>query len=458
MSRQVAEDTTPIEEPRQLLDYLLAGAKPPSRWGHGIEYERIGVFTASGETVPFSGQQSVEAVLKAMAQQHGWTPLEENGHVVEVSHGDLALTLEPGAQLEFVGPVHFHIDSLNEELCKVMRQVDAVSAPLGISWLAMGVNPFTPVESIGWIPKSRYGIMSRRLGRRGKLAHYMMKATAGIQGNFDFSSGEDAMAKLRLAMATTSLLTALLANSPLYVGRPNRFHTMRAFIWLDTDPDRCGLLKLAFRDDLDLQTYVDYALAIPMLFIVRDGKWIDMDGYTFRRFMDEGRESWHATVSDWALHLTTIFPEVRLKQYMEVRGADSVPPDLAVAMMACWKGLLYGPRAAEEAWRLMADLSWAQRQQLHRDVCTSGLEASVKGTPVTELARQLLEIARQGLKEQETDQRNAEAPYLEPLFALLGPPPASPAARLEKLWKDPWEGDREQLVEYGSRITLDCDQ
>jgi glutamate--cysteine ligase len=456
MSRQVAEDTTPIEEPQQLLDYLLAGAKPRSRWGHGIEYERIGVFTASGETVPFSGQQSVEAVLKALAEQHGWTPLEENGHVVELSRGDLAFSLEPGAQLEFVGPVHFHIDSLNSELCNIMCQVDAVSAPLGISWLALGVNPFTPVERIGWIPKSRYRIMSRRLARRGRLGHHMMKATAGIQGNFDFGSAEDAMSKLRLAMGATSILTALLANSPLYVGRLNRFRTMRAFIWLDTDPDRCGLLELAFRNDLDLQTYVDYALAIPMMFIVRDGQWVDMEGYTFRRFLDEGRESWHATVSDWALHLTTIFPEVRLKQYLEVRGADSVPPDLAVGLMACWKGLLYGPRAAEEAWRLVAHLSWAQRQQLHRDVCTVGLAATVRGTPVAELARQLLEIARQGLEEQKAEGRPAETPYLEPLFALLNPTAASPAARLERLWKDSWEGDRAKLVDYGSRITLDC--
>ena len=453
MSRQVAEDTTRIEEPQQLLDYLLAGAKPPSRWGHGIEYERIGVFTESGETVPFSG---VEAVLRALAEQHGWTPLEENGHVVELSRGDLALTLEPGAQLEFVGPVHFHIDSLNDELCNVMCQVDAVSAPLGISWLAVGVNPFTPVESIGWIPKSRYRIMSRRLARRGSLAHHMMKATAGIQGNFDFGSAEDAMAKLRLAMGATSILTALLANSPLYVGVPNGFRTMRAFIWLDTDPDRCGLLELAFRDELDLQTYVDYALAIPMLFIVRDGKWIDMEDYTFRRFLDAGRESWHATMSDWALHLTTIFPEVRLKQYMEVRGADSVPPDLAVGLMACWKGLLYGKRASEEAWRLLADLSWAQRQQLHRDACTLGLAASVHNTPVAELARQLLEIARQGLQEQQAEDRPAETPYLDPLFALLGPPAASPAAHLARLWKDSWQGDRARLVDHGSRITLDC--
>ncbi len=456
MSRQVAEDRTPIETPQQLLDYLLAGAKPRSRWGHGIEYERIGVFTASGETVPFSGRPSVETVLKALAEQHGWTALEENGHVVELSRGELAFSLEPGAQLEFVGPVHFHIDDLNEELCNVMSQVDAVSAPLGISWLAIGLNPFTPVERIGWIPKDRYGIMSRRLGRSGRLGHYMMKATAGIQGNFDFGSAEDAMVKLRMAMGVTSILTALLANSPLYVGVPNQFRTMRAFIWLDTDQDRCGLLELAFRKEPELQTYVDYALAIPMLFIVRDGKWIDMKGYTFRRFMDLGRESWHATMSDWALHLTTIFPEVRLKQYLEVRGADSVPPDLAVGLMACWKGLLYGPRALDEAWRLVADLGWAQRQQLHRDVCTHGLAASVHGTPVAELARQLLEIARQGLQEQEVEDRPAETPYLEPLFALLGPPAESPATRLERLWKGAWKGNRETLVDHCSRITLRC--
>jgi glutamate--cysteine ligase len=456
MSRQVAEDTTPIEEPQQLVEHLLEGAKPPERWGHGIEYERIGVFTASGETVPFAGEQSVEAVLRALAREHGWTAVEENGHVVEVSRDDLAIALEPGAQLEFVGPVHFHVESLHQELCNVMGQVDAVSQPLGISWLAVGVNPFTPVERIGWIPKSRYRIMSRRLGKRGRLAHYMMKATAGIQGNFDFASAEDAMAKLRLAMGATSLLTALLANSPLYLGVPNGFRSMRAFIWLDTDPDRCGLLEMAFRGDLDLRSYVDYALAIPMLFIVRDGRWIDMEGYTFRRFLDEGRESWRATISDWALHLTTIFPEVRLKQYLEVRGADSVPPDLAVGLMACWKGLLYGQNASQDAWSLLSDLSWAERQQLHRDACTDGLASQVRKAPVGDLVRQLLEIARQGLQELEDGQRRAETPYLEPLFALLDEPAASPAARLEELWTGDWDGDRQKLIRHVSRNTLDC--
>jgi glutamate--cysteine ligase len=456
MSRQVAADTTPIREAGQLIGYLRDGAKPRSRWGHGIEYERIGVFTQSGETVPFSGELSVEAVLRALGREHGWETVEEEGHVIELARGATAVALEPGAQLEFVGPVHTHLDALHAELCGFLGQAEKAAAPLGISWLALGVNPFTPVERIGWIPKSRYKIMSRRLGRRGRLAHYMMKATAGIQGNFDFDSDADAMEKFRLAMGLSSILTALLANSPLYAGVLNGFQTMRAFIWLDTDPDRCGLLELAFQEPLELQSYVDYALSVPMLFIVRDGRWIDMQGFTFRRFLSEGRESFRATIADWALHLTTLFPEVRLKQYLEVRGADSVPPDLAVAMMAAWKGLLYGDGARRQAWEAVSDWSWPERQQLHRDVCSHGLGARLRGRTVAELAREILAIAKQGLRELEADGERSETEYLEPLFTLLDAGGLSPAARLQALWSDHWKQDRAKLVAYGSQNTLDC--
>ena len=457
MSRQVAEDATPIESVEQLCRYILEGAKPPERHGHGLEYERLGVFLESGETVPFAGNPSVQSVLRALAEEHGWAPLLQEGQLVELQRGSAAVSLEPGAQLEFAGSVHRDLESLRDELCGFLDDVNRVSQPLGIGWLALGLNPFTPVERIGWIPKSRYRIMSSRLGKRGRLAHYMMKATAGIQGNFDFESETDAMEKLRLAMGVTSISTAIMANSPLYLGRPNDFQSMRAFIWLDTDPDRCGLLKFAFHRSAGIQSYVDYALSVPVLFIVRDGRWIDMEGYTFRRFLSEGREEWRATFADWALHLTTLFPEVRLKRYLEVRGTDSVDSELTVAAMAWWKGLLYSAEARRAAWKLVERFTWHQRQQLHRDICSHGLEAEVDGTPVRELARQLTAVARTGLSQMHASgDWQDETAFLDPLEQIIEDPEAAPARQILLRWEKEWDGDRSRLVEYCSRTTLRC--
>jgi glutamate--cysteine ligase len=451
MARQVTEDATPIEAIGQLTDYFLEGAKPRSDWGHGIEFEWIGVFTESGETVPFEGERSIVSVLQGLSQRHGWTAVHEGEHLVALQRRTSAVSLEPGAQLEFAGSVHNHLTSLQEELRGFREEVDDVSNSLGISWLAIGLNPFTPVERIGWIPKARYRIMSRRLGKRGKLAHHMMKGTAGFQGNFDFGSEANAIRKFRLAMGVTSVSTALLANSPIYLGVPNRFLSMRAFIWLDTDPDRCGLLELAFHPESGFRSYIDYALSVPLLFIVRDGRWIDMEGFTFRRFMAEGRGEWRATVSDWTRHLTTLFPEARLKRYLEVRGADSVGSGLALALMAWWKGLLYSERALDDAWRMVADLTWPERQQLHRDVCANGPDATVRGRPMREMARELTEISRQGLAEQR-DAGHAldEIAFLDPIQELLEDTEGAPARRLLDRWEGEWKRDRSLLVRFCS--------
>lgn len=459
MSRQVAEDSTILESTDQLLAHLRSGFKPPGDWGTGIEYERIGLFRDSGETVPYAGEESVESVLRELADRHGWTALSQEGHLLELQRDGAAVSLEPGAQMEFAGSVHRDLEALQGELCSFLQEAEEAAAGHGISFLGIGLNPFTPVERIGWIPKPRYKIMSRRLAARGKLAHYMMKATSGIQGNFDFSSEEDAVQKLRLAMGITSVSTALAANSPLYAGRPNRFRSMRGFIWLDTDPDRCGLLDLAFYPDEGYQRYLDYALSVPVLFVVRDGRWIDMEGYTFRRFLAEGREGIRPTMADWVLHLTTLFPEVRLKQYLEVRGMDSVDAGLAVALMAWWKGLLYSNAASEAAWQEVADLSWSERQQLHRDICTSGLGAVVRQRTVAQLASRLTAIADEGLRRLHRDGRAAdETGFLDPIREILASPALAPAARLMSFWNGPWAGDRGRLVEYCSRITLGCQE
>jgi glutamate--cysteine ligase len=457
MSRQVAADATPIEGIDQLLAIFRGGSKPRSAWGTGIEYERIGLFGETGETVPYAGRPSVSAVLATMAEEHGWTPLHEGENLVELQRAGAAVSLEPGSQLEFASSVHRTLSSLGTELCGFMADAEEAAAPFGIRWAAIGLNPFTPVERIGWIPKARYQVMARRLGLRGRLAHHMMKATAGIQGNFDYGSEEDAVEKLRLATAVTSLVTAMVANSPLYAGAPNSFQSMRAFIWLDTDPDRCGLLQEAFRPEAGFRAYLDYALAIPVLFIVRDGRWIDMEGFTFRRFLDEGREGWRATLADWRLHLTTLFPEVRLKTYLEVRGADSVSCDLAVALMALWKGLLYGDRARGDAWRLVGGWSWAERQQLHRDVCSRGLAAEIRGRGAAEVGRDLVAIAAAGLGEtRAVEGGDDEASALDPLRAVIADPAARPAAQILRGWGGDWRRSRAELVAHVSQIRPPC--
>ncbi len=448
MSRQVAEDTRPIETTDQLTDYFLEGAKPRSDWGHGIEYEWLGILTDSGKTVPFEGERSVTSVLRGLSHRYGWTPVYEKGHLVELQRGTSAVSLEPGAQLEFAGSVHKKLDSLQEELRLFQEELRDISDSLGISWLAIGLNPFTPIERIRWIPKARYRIMSRRLEKRGTLAHHMMKGTAGFQGNFDFSSEVDAMRKFRLAMGVTSVTTALLANSPVYLGAPSGFLSTRSRIWLDTDPDRCGLLELAFHPESGLGSYTEYALSIPLLFIVRDGRWIDMEGFTFQRFMFEGHPEWRATMADWALHLTTLFPEVRLKRYLEVRGADSAASSLALALTAWWKGLLYSERALDEAWQTVADLTWPERQQLHWDVCKHGLDAATRGRSVRELARELTEISRQGLVEQrDAGHAPDETDFLDPILELLEDAEGAPASRLLNLWEREWMRDRSLLLQ-----------
>jgi glutamate--cysteine ligase len=457
MSRLVAEDATPIQDLAQLHDYFRSGARPAGAFGVGIEYERIGLFRGSGETAPFAGRESVQTALRRLAEDGGWTPLRQEGHLVELQRQGAAVSLEPGAQLEFASSIHRDLEALRAELCGFLAEAERAAEPLGIAWVAVGLNPFTPVERIGWIPKSRYRIMSRRLGRRGRLAHHMMKATAGIQGNFDYASEEDAMRKFRLAMGVTSVTTALLANSPLYVGAANGFQSMRSFVWQDTDPDRCGLLELAFRAEEGFRPYLDYALSVPVLFVVRDGRWIDMAGYDFRRFAAEGRGEWRATMADWALHLTTLFPEVRLKRYLEVRGADSVDAGLAVALMAWWKGLLYGARALDDAWRLVSGWSWSERGQLHRDVAVEGLSARVRGRSVREIARDLTAIAEAGLREWRATARGPdETGLLEPIRIVLEDPSRQPARRLLAAWEGEWRRERARLIDSCSRIPLPC--
>ena len=431
----------PIRSHGQLLDYFREGMKEPSAWGIGLEYERLGVVTTTVEAIPFSGTRGVEAVLDAMASAYGWEKQDEGGRTIALRRGTASVTLEPGGQLELSGRVHGDLCSMRDELAGHLGDSVAVSDPLGITWIPLGLHPVSRVEEIEWVPKGRYKIMGPFLGARGRLGHHMMKGTAGVQLNLDYSSEEDAADKLRTAMGITSILTAVCANSPFYDGRRTGFMSRRAHIWTDTDPARCGLLEFTLRDGLTFQDYKEYALDVPLLFALRDGRWIDLGGITFRRFLEEGCGGLRATMGDWALHLTTIFTEVRLKTYVEVRGSDSISPDLVMAVAALWKGILYDPEARREAWGLVKEISFADRLAFHHEAAARGPMARVGGRPALAAAGDLLALAREGLGRVAASgiagpcRVEAEKALLDPFEELLATEGGCPAAGTLRAWE-----------------------
>ena len=272
------------------------------------------------------GKATVERLLRELVQERGWTPDEEDGHILGASCSETRITLEPGGQVELSGGVHCTLAAVRDELGRFITELSALPSASGIAWLGVGLQPLASLDTIPWIPKKRYGIMREYLPRRGRRAHIMMKQTACIQINLDYSNEADAIDKLRTAMGLTPLVTALFANSPLTEGRLNGMMSYRAWVWRDTDPDRCGLLPFVFKDGAGFGDYLDYTLDVPMFFVVRRGEWKAANGMTFRKFMRRGFEKEPATLADFEMHLSTLFPEVRLKSYIEMRGADSADP------------------------------------------------------------------------------------------------------------------------------------
>jgi glutamate--cysteine ligase len=435
--------SAPVRGTDDLTSVFSAGEKPRARFGVGIEYERLPVSLDTGLAIPYAAPPrgarpaaSVEAFLGGL-ESRGWAAERERGRIIALRRNGTRVTLEPGAQVELSGSVHTDLARANEELDTFLREADEVAEPMGIAFLGLGVQPFTPSESISWVPKGRYGIMAPWLARRGHLAHHMMKATAGCQVNLDFSSEEEAMAMMRTAMGVSTVVTALCANSPLSNGQLNGFLTRRSHIWQHTDPDRCGLLEFALQPEARYRDYAAYALDVPMLFVVRDHAWVNMTGRTFRQYL-AGGGGLVPTAGDWALHLTTLFPEVRLKSYLEVRGSDSGAPDLVMAQAALWKALLYDPQARRKAWELVSRPTFAQRLAFWRDVTRQGLGARLLGVPAAELAAELIRLADAALPPH-------EAALLEPMRTAASTG-ITPADALRAWWTGPCRREPRRLV------------
>jgi len=447
MSQYVAESGMPvlIERYEQLVAYFEQACKPRANWKIGTEYEKVAVWAANGHAVPFTG--GIEEILRRLAERYDWEPIVEDGRVVALHGAAAAITLEPGGQLELSGQQCDSVHCAHSEFKEHVKQIVTVGDELGVAFLGLGMQPISTLAAIEWVPKKRYGIMGPYMLRVGSLGQRMMKQTATVQVNIDYGSEGDAMTKLRTGMGIAPLLTAMFANSPISDGRLNGFLSFRGHIWTDTDPARCGLLPFVFDRNCGFSDYVEYALDVPMYFLVREGRWIDMTAFTFRRFWTEGYAGERATLADWNAHLTTLFPEFRLKGYIEARSIDSQAPELMLAAPALIKGIFYDDDCLGAAWDMVKRWSWEERLALYHDVHRQALRTRIGGLEVRELAWELVQIAEAGLQRQrQATNGESEALYLERLRDLVHRG-RCPAELIVEKWNGTWRREPTRLVE-----------
>ncbi|MCI0599085.1 MAG: glutamate--cysteine ligase, partial [Beijerinckiaceae bacterium] len=441
----------------QLVAWIEAGAKPPELFRIGTEHEkipfyRIDRFPVPYEGVPARGQGGIRALLEGMREKLAWVPVTDGPHIIGLydAKSGAGISLEPGGQFELSGAPLETIHQTSGELDAHFSALKAVAAPLGINFLSLGMSPKWRRAETPLMPKQRYAIMTKYMPKVGSHGLDMMFRTCTVQANFDYSSEADMVKKLRVSLALQPVATALFANSPLSDGKLNGFLSARSEIWRHTDPDRTGMLPFAFEPGMSFERYVDYALSVPMYFVKRGDIYHDVAGGYFRDLLQcrlERLPGECAVLADWANHLSTIFPEVRLKRYLEMRGADAGPRPFLTALPALFAGLLYDLSALDAAWDLVKGWSAGDREQLRADAPRLGLEASVCGRGMREVAAEALRIARAGLAKR--NRRGAqgldEAMYLDPLDAVVAQ--TSEAERLIKSFKGAWAGDIDRAFE-----------
>src|SRR6267378_6835094 len=385
-------DMTPLQSCDELVTWFEAGCKPPSEFRIGTEHEKT-PFTLEGrQPVPYEGARGIGALLEGMQLLLGWEPIMERGNIIglyDVTGGG-AISLEPGGQFELSGAPVENVHQTQAELMAHLAQVREIATPLGIGFLGLGMTPSWSRAQIPLMPKGRYKIMTEYMPKVGRYGLDMMYRTCTVQTNLDFCSEADMGKKLRVSVALQPIATALFANSPFTQGEPNGFLSFRSEIWRDTDADRSGMLPWAFESGMGFERWVDYALDVPMYFIKHGERYVDVAGQSFRDLMAgklPGMPGVRATISDWANHISTIFPEVRLKRYLEMRGSDSGPWRWLPALPAYWVGLLYDDDSLAAAWDLVKNWSAQERQKLRDDVPKHGLKATIRGRSVLHLAK-----------------------------------------------------------------------
>jgi glutamate--cysteine ligase len=433
----------------QLLAYMEAGCKPRRDWRIGTEHEKFAFTREDLRPLPYDGPRSIRALLEGLAAQFGWAPVFEGENPIALARDGCSITLEPGGQLELSGAA---IETIHETCAEVhdhLAQVKTVADPLQISLIGLGFQPLWAREDIPWMPKGRYQIMRDYMPTKGKLGLDMMLRTCTVQVNLDFESEADMVKKFRVSMALQPVATALFANSPFTERRPNGFLSYRSHIWTDADPDRCGILPFVFEDGMGFERYIDYALDVPMYFVYRGGRYLDASGLSFRDFL-AGRldilPGELPTTSDWGDHLSTIFPEVRLKTFLEMRGADGGPWKSLCALPALWVGLLYDQEALDAAADLVADWTPEEHAALRAGVPRRALKTPLRRGTVGDLARQVVALSEAGLRRRRIFSRDQldETQYLAPVLEVAETG-QTPAEALLAAYEGEWRGRLEPL-------------
>jgi len=388
-----------IENQTQLVEYLASGCKPAADWRIGTEHEKFCFDLKTRKPLPYEGERGIKAVLEGF-RKFGWRGIEEKGNLIALEKDGASVTLEPAGQLELSGAPLETIHQTCDEVTNHLYQAKEIGNSLGVGFIGLGFHPTMTREEAPLMPKGRYGIMRDYMPKVGNHGIDMMLRTTTVQVNLDFSDEEDMVKKFRVGLALQPLATALFANSPFTEGKPNGFKSYRSHLWQDTDPDRTGMLPFVFEDGFGFEQYVDYALDVPMYFVYRDG-YINAAGQSFRDFMKGELPAYPGQkpkLSDWMDHLTTLFPEVRLKTFLEMRGADGGAWCRLCALPAFWVGLLYDRDALEAAWGLVKNWSEEKRQTMRNTVPKMALETPWGAQTFFDLAREVLEISDRGLK------------------------------------------------------------
>jgi glutamate--cysteine ligase len=439
-----SKQSEPITSKDQLAAYAEAGNKPRDEWRVGTEHEKFLYCLESYKALTYEGDSGIRAVLEGM-QRFGWQPVFEGENVIALTApGKGSVSLEPGGQFELSGAPLATVHQTCSEVTEHRKQVKEVAEELGCGLLGLGMTPNWRREDVHWMPKGRYKIMREYMPKVGNLGIDMMTRTCTVQVNLDYASEADMVQKMRVSLALQPIATALWANSPFTEGKPNGKLSQRAAIWHDTDRDRTGMMPFAFEDGMGFERYVDFVLDAPMYFVYRDG-YVDASGQSFRDFMNgtlPALPGQTPTIKDWEDHLSTVFPEVRLKKFLEMRGTDSGPWARLCAMPAFWMGLLYDQQALDAAWDLAKAWTAEERELLYCAVPTQGLKAEVAGRTAQEIALQVLDIARSGLTRRACmdSAGNDETGFLTPLqdIAASG---ITPAEQMLEAYHSKWGGD-----------------
>jgi glutamate--cysteine ligase len=438
------DTTDPVTSKAQLVATLEAGSKPKDQWRIGTEHEKFPYNQSNFKPLPYEGAVGIRTFLKGM-QRFGWEQVLEGDNLIALKQDHRgSISLEPGGQVELSGAPLEDVHQTCKEVMEHLTQVKTVSDDMGIGMLGLGFTPDWRREDIQWMPKGRYKIMREYMPKVGTMGIDMMTRTCTVQVNLDYASEADMVKKLRVSLALQPIVTALWANSPFTEGKPNGFLSHRANIWQHTDAARTGQLPFAFEDGMGFERYVDYLLDVPMYFVYRDG-YIDTSGQSFRDYMNGALPALPGeipTLGDWFDHMSTVFPEARIKNYMELRGADAGPWGRLCALPAFWAGLLYDSQALDGAWDLVKAWTSEDRAQLYRDVPALALKAEVQGRSVQDIVKAVLDLSEAGLKRRARldEAGNDESIFLKTLrgIAEVG---ITPAERMLDLMHGPWAGD-----------------